>query len=54
MSILDELKAEQDKLRGIKAPRNEGAGHNASKGKSLVARAKAKAAAVPKKNGSGS
>lgn len=27
MSLLDDLKAEEEKLRGIKAPRGEGAGH---------------------------
>ena len=33
MSILDDLKATEDALRGIKAPRSEGAGHNFGKSK---------------------
>jgi hypothetical protein len=27
-SLLDELRAEEEKLKGIKAPRSAGAGHN--------------------------
>lgn len=33
MGILDDLKAEEDKLRGIRAPRGEGAGHAFGKSK---------------------
>ena len=33
MGILDELRAEEGKLRGIKAPRGEGAGHAFGKSK---------------------
>jgi hypothetical protein len=32
-SLFDELKAEEDRLRGIKAPRGEGAGHAFGKSK---------------------
>lgn len=38
MGILDELKAEEAKLRGIKAPRGEGNGFNAPGGKAKIAK----------------
>lgn len=39
MSILDELKAEEERLRGIRAPRGEGNGYNMDRsGRKLATR----------------